>query len=257
MSFFMEYLQKEFENYLNGRVKGKSFEEISPLKAHAFRSLYSQIGKKFSRNKIMEVGCGSGYFLSMLANDNFTLGLDINPVALDYSKAVFNEKQVDGKFELGDGFKLSYGKDTFDLVFNVGVIEHFDYESQLKFIENMKNVSKNYVLISTPNDDPNSLYQSFKKKSPYYIPEEENLYDLEKLVKLVGLKPIKKGGFHIISRESICNDNLKKHYKKKCFNPKEAYSSEDLDSLLVFESSFSDDELYHNSFLKYVLAEKI
>ncbi len=67
IEFSMEYLQKEFDDYIKGRSQGKSFEEIFPLKAHAFRSLYKQIGGSFSGKRVLEVGCGSGYFLSLLA----------------------------------------------------------------------------------------------------------------------------------------------------------------------------------------------
>jgi 2-polyprenyl-3-methyl-5-hydroxy-6-metoxy-1,4-benzoquinol methylase len=254
----MEYLQKEFDEYIKGRNQGKSFEEIFPLKAHAFRSLYNQIGNSFSRSKVLEVGCGSGYFLSLLAlNGNKSLGIDIDPLALEYAKEIFKEKRVKGDFALEDGFNLSLDPNSFDFVFNVGVLEHFDYEKQVKFLRNMSKVSNKHVLISTPNDNDNSLYQNFRRKSAHYIPEEENLYDLEKLAREVGLVPIRKGGFHIIARDDMCNETLKRIYESKGFVPKKDYSAADLENLLGFESSFSDEELSQISFLKYLLAEKI
>lgn len=255
----MNYLKEEFYDYKKGREGGKSFEEIHPLKSHAFRSLRNQITKEIPPNsRILEIGFGSGYFLSLLAEQEYIVhGIDNTSFTVDYANMVFSEKGVNGRLTIGDGFNLRYPSDSFDVVINVGTIEHFPEDEQKKFLKEMKRVSKNLLLVSAPNDSPESLYQYFKRKSETYRKEEENILDLSDICFEVGCKPFLESGFHIISRKKTCPPKLKKLYEDKGLNlPKDDYTSRDLDYLIEAESKFNNQELKENAFLKYVLCKK-
>lgn len=73
--------------------------------------------------------------------------------ALSDQNAEFLEKLFPGlKFVQGDGRKLPFADNTFELVISSAVIEHVGaYENQKKFIEEALRVSSRYVFINTPN----------------------------------------------------------------------------------------------------------
>ncbi|MBI5065302.1 class I SAM-dependent methyltransferase [Candidatus Woesearchaeota archaeon] len=254
----MEYLKREFDRYKKGRKRAKSFERVNTLKAHAFQSLLWQTKDYLApKSKILEVGFGSGYILALLAKENHEVyGIDTSQRALRYAKAVFKEKKVLGKLSIGSGFKIKYPDNYFDLVFNVGTIEHFLLKKQISFVKEMTRVSKKYVLISTPNSHPLSLYQKFKK-SIKYCPETENLTNLIWMCKKIKLKPIKLSGFQIIADKHTYDEEIKKFYKKHQVNLlKKEWKVRDLKKLIKIEKQFSNKVLYERGFLVYVLAKK-
>ena len=255
----MDYLDIEFKNYVDARGKGKSYEEFALFKAFAFQSLLIQINSYLSKKtKVLEVGFGSGYFLSLLSqNGHEVYGVEKSENALRYAKEIFNEKKQSSKnLMIADGFKLPFPDNSFDLVFNIGVIEHFSVSEQRIFISEMKRVSKKLVLISVPNHTQGSLYSEFKIKSNFYIAETENIVKMEYLVKLTELIPIKYSGFLTIRAKDSINKELDQLYRKHKFIAKESYSPKDFPNLLKFEMNLSDDERFSFGFLKYFLAEK-
>lgn len=74
-------------------------------------------------------------------------------VALSKQNASWLEKEYNGlKFIYGDGCKLPFNDNTFDLVFSSAVIEHTGSNSQQQsFINECYRVSKKYVFLTTPN----------------------------------------------------------------------------------------------------------
>lgn len=255
----MEYLRKEHQKYREGREVGRSFESQFPLKAHAFRSLDYQLGGIYPNlRSVLEVGPGSGYFLSTLAKRGLNVtGVDIDEEFVEYSKEVFKERGVQGKIIKGDGMNLPFPNNYFDLSLNVGTIEHFSDEEQIRFMQEMTRVSRHFVLISTPNEKPESLYQNFKVNSKFYCQERENIPELNGLVRLVGCEPVMESGFHVIARGANCSQNFRNIYAAKGLNlPKEDYTDLDLDYLLDCEKKFTQEELRNLAFLKYTLAQK-
>lgn len=69
--------------------------------------------------KILDVGCGGGFFLASLDDSWDKQGTEINPVAIKYGKDAFGVNMLEGDLR---ELNLSYG--TFDVVTMRGVIEH-------------------------------------------------------------------------------------------------------------------------------------
>ena len=78
--------------------------------------------------RILEVGCGTAYGTHRLGDMGY------NAYALDYSPQA--ARFWDGKvanFAVADGFHLPFKSDSFDLIWNAGVMEHFsDAQPMLK-----------------------------------------------------------------------------------------------------------------------------
>ncbi|MCX6685813.1 MAG: class I SAM-dependent methyltransferase [Methanoregula sp.] len=98
-------------------------------------------------SKILEAGCGTGQTLSPLSERHETYGLDISRAALKLA-------QDNCKFPvLASIFNLPFDDNTFDLVYNSGVIEHFKDPENIDAIKEMARVTKpsGRVIIIVPN----------------------------------------------------------------------------------------------------------
>jgi ubiquinone/menaquinone biosynthesis C-methylase UbiE len=98
-------------------------------------------------SKILEAGCGTGQTLSYFSRTHDTVGLDISPAALDL--AASNCKYP----VLGSIFNIPFRDNTFDLVYNSGVIEHFKDPENIAAIKEMARITKpnGRVIIIVPN----------------------------------------------------------------------------------------------------------
>ncbi|HJZ80648.1 MAG TPA: class I SAM-dependent methyltransferase, partial [Pyrinomonadaceae bacterium] len=77
------------------------------------------IGKR--RPRILDVGCGTGANLQMLANFGVAEGVDVSSEALDFCRA-----RGLSKVKLGAAEALPYEDASFDLVTGLDVVEHLD-----------------------------------------------------------------------------------------------------------------------------------
>ena len=111
--------------------------------------------------KVIEMGCGTGLMAGYLQK----LGLDV--VALDLSRAVLKYAELLAKqskiispckYEQGDILNLQYNKNTFDVSYSNGVLEHFDDEKIISILKQQMNISK-YVIFGIP-----STYFNFNEK---------------------------------------------------------------------------------------------
>jgi len=143
---------------------------------------------------ILDVGCGNGLFLNALANsfpDKFKrlVGIDISKEALKYVQT----EKVRGTIT-----QLPFPDNSFDAVTALEVLEHLTYEDLLKAISELTRVSKQYLIISVPNDQnlKTSLVmcpQCYTWFNPDYHTRSFNHRSLEDLFygyKLIALKEI-------------------------------------------------------------------
>lgn len=98
-------------------------------------------------SKILEAGCGTGQTLGLLSSHHETVGLDISRAALNRARK--NCKNP----VLGSIFEIPFKDNTFDLVYNSGVIEHFEDPTNIAAIREMARVTKpsGKVIIIVPN----------------------------------------------------------------------------------------------------------
>jgi SAM-dependent methyltransferase/ribosomal protein S18 acetylase RimI-like enzyme len=95
---------------------------VSRFRKHFDDEYVKQLRKLSSATdeKILEVGCGTGYSSHKLADiGNNVFALDYSPQAKNFwSKKLAN-------FLVADGFHIPLKSNSFDLVWNAGVLEHF------------------------------------------------------------------------------------------------------------------------------------
>lgn len=85
------------------------------------QSLIEKISTKLQTQRILDVGCGTGANLKMLAAYGRAEGVDISPQAVDFC----HERGLNS-VKLGAIEQLPYESDSFELVTALDVIEHLD-----------------------------------------------------------------------------------------------------------------------------------
>lgn len=141
--------QQKWENYYANLVVedvlrdgGEVYDEV----AKAMAALVPPGGD------VLEAACGSGRHSVELARHvacNLNL-LDFSPNAIACARRVFAFRGIEAQFAVGDAFEPGDGR-TFDLVFNSGVLEHYDQQRQIDFLAAMAVRSRRYVLVMVPN----------------------------------------------------------------------------------------------------------
>ncbi|MFC2072043.1 class I SAM-dependent methyltransferase [Chloroflexota bacterium] len=113
---------------------------------------YVVFASEFIADKsVLEIGCGGGYgadYISKFALK--TVSIDINKLVVYHSQAKYGDTV---NFMMGDGTRLPFKAESFDLVVSFQVIEHIDLKRLLHYLSEIKRVlTKNGVFIlSTPN----------------------------------------------------------------------------------------------------------
>lgn len=97
---------------------------------------------------VLDIGCGGGYLLKELHGKGCQLhGCDISTEALRIAKTVVPE----AKFALADAQKLPYPDASFDIVYNLGSLEHFlDMEAAVREMHRVLH-SRGCTIVMVPN----------------------------------------------------------------------------------------------------------
>ena len=117
-----------------------NIESLGTLEHKIYNELekYSQ-----ARDCLLEAGSGTGKVSVLLALGQRKVSLlDIAPEALDTGKKVFDFHGVRGFFMRGDIFDIPFRDNSFDVVWNAGVIEHFLNDEQQKIYCEMYRVCR-------------------------------------------------------------------------------------------------------------------
>lgn len=95
----------------------------------AFRSHYKVFQEIIKKNngKCLEIGCGRGSLSSYFADDGWTTDLlDGSEKILNVAKKIFQKNNHKANFFQADAENLPLMSNTYDLVFSIGLLEHFE-----------------------------------------------------------------------------------------------------------------------------------
>lgn len=118
-----------------------------PLLLEYFRRKIALLKTYLSQGKLLEIGCGHGFFLEAAQNSPFqTLGIDISGYAVEYAQ----KHRLPAR--LVDLEKAHFPPQSFDAVVAFQLIEHIP--NPLKFMKEVNRVLKpgGLVLLATPNE---------------------------------------------------------------------------------------------------------
>lgn len=187
-----------WDRFWKDKISSKEFSELDywfQKKVYArmhnyFLSILGDVNGK----KILEAGCGSGYANILLLQEGACCTLmDSSELALEYSKNLFKKIGVDKnknkiEYTLGNVEKIPFDDNSFDIVHNCGVVEHYDDKEIKKILFEMKRITRKggQIIVVVPNLlSLEIIYRMIKfgKGSERYISKST----LKNLLKEVGL----------------------------------------------------------------------
>lgn len=100
-------------------------------------------------DKVLEIGCGSGATSVYLSqNKRIVTALDFSKEALSCAEGVAKELDVHVDTVFADATKeLPFEEDAFDIVFQAGLLEHFEKKDRIQLLKNWAKVGKLMVSI--------------------------------------------------------------------------------------------------------------
>lgn len=116
----------------NHFVRGEVQNQIQFAFRKHWDTICSFIDKPVKKIKTLEVGCGRGSLSAYFADSGADCSLlDLSEEALNIAKKSFKNHNLRAKFYQADCQDLPFKDNQFDVVFSIGLLEHF---------ENVKNV---------------------------------------------------------------------------------------------------------------------
>ena len=104
------------------------------------------------RISILEAGSGTGRISALLAKASHDVTLlDTSREALAISRRVFHLSGQSFKAIQGSMFRIPVPDETYDLVWNAGVLEHFYFDEQVEALREVTRVLKPHGLLVTLN----------------------------------------------------------------------------------------------------------
>lgn len=104
--------------------------------------------------KVLEVGSGGGQSSAFLASKGAEVYLlDISKKSLQFSKKYFALKRLPVRLYHQNAFSMKFAPESFDYVWNGGVIEHFNDKQKILMLKKMWKLVKpgGKLLVSVPN----------------------------------------------------------------------------------------------------------
>lgn len=103
---------------------------------------------RVSTPSIIDLGCGAGWFTSIVGHFGPTLGVDLSPKAVEAARLRYPHV----RFEAAD-LSVWHTDERFDVVTSQEVLEHFTDEHQLRHFELIERllVPGGHLILTTPN----------------------------------------------------------------------------------------------------------
>jgi SAM-dependent methyltransferase len=143
--------------------------------------------------RFLEAGSGSGKISRVLARDGaHTALVDASHEAVALSRALYGGQALAGAFARGSIFHLPFGDGCFDVVWNEGVVEHFDHEARIRILDEMARVCRpgGRVITFAPYAGAH-VYRFGKwfaeKRGTWVFGREEPLMTMEREFRAAGL----------------------------------------------------------------------
>ena len=128
--------QEDWNLFWNTSLKDWRKKIVGALRRKIFRYEIIRFLKPVKNLDILEAGCGTSESLILVSNSSKSVtGLDSSIEAIKISNCNFIKNGASKSkynFVLGDILKMPLIDSSFDLVFNAGVIEHFDDPKPIK-----------------------------------------------------------------------------------------------------------------------------
>lgn len=193
-----DFWDKYWQNEINDFKKHGESRETRDYWLNRCNQIMTKHYKKllvgFKNKSIVECGGGSGINSLFMAQNGAKVTItDFSKKSLEYAKLIAKQLKLSTKIDFikADIFKFK-PKQLYDVAWNCGVIEHYEWNQAINFIKLMKSFikPKGKVLITIPNLlSYEIIYRMIKegKGSEIFYSRRQ----LKKMMELAGLKNVK------------------------------------------------------------------
>lgn len=119
-----------------------------------YKSIFIDKVIQYANNgKVIETGCGTGLMAGFLQKQGLKVtALDLSQKVLDYAEEIAKKSNIIApcKYKQGDILNLKYKKNSFDVSYSNGVLEHFSDDEIVETLKQQMNISK-YVIFGIPS----------------------------------------------------------------------------------------------------------
>ena len=145
----VKFDKEYYENYKHTITKG-----TKPL---YYRFWVRYLRKRLPSGRILDAGCGHGFFLKCAEKYYETFGTDISMYGIDQAKRISSKSYL----QVGNVYKCGYKDGVFDVVINFDVLEHL--EKPVNALREYNRILKigGLLIISVPN--VHSIGKKWKK----------------------------------------------------------------------------------------------
>jgi len=184
-------MRNEFKEYYQNKEVADSYDSqrFRGFKGQVVRNLeltYADwLTGKPKKQKILEIGVGTGFISKMLFSKGEFYGRDISEEMIKKTKKLL----PGAKLSKGDILNLKKGE-RFDMIVTIRVISHFNREDALKALQSIKSILKENGTVVF-NLENRSLFRRLMRKITKWGSTHTYQYsqkDIEALVEEAGLK---------------------------------------------------------------------
>jgi SAM-dependent methyltransferase len=229
--------------------------DLLPLKWSTQHLMADQITKLMPEGgTILEVGCGGSLTLHFLSERGLeTTGIDKSADMIEYSRYLQSAFSSQASFRLADAFNLPFADRSFDYVYSVGMIEHYDPTQQQQLVLELVRCSRRYVHLEIPNPHPYSaFFASGLESSEVHLAAHPGA-----LLERAGCRIVLSDGRCLATfkhQADINPDYLRFRAKKSPELIKESFGQSDIPALIEFDYSASTEERLLYAFQLYWVA---
>ncbi|MFP4083096.1 MAG: class I SAM-dependent methyltransferase [Candidatus Aminicenantes bacterium] len=155
------------------KYKGDWYYTITPLPYYVYRRerLLKEFAKlDFKGKRILEVGCGDGYYCGHLGHQHRELevvGVDFSRKMLNLARKRLEEEEESSSLCQASGERLPFPEKSFDIVYIIAVLAHLE-ESQLQKCarETSRVIGKNGKLVLFERVSPRFCKEEISTRRP-------------------------------------------------------------------------------------------
>lgn len=111
-----------------------------------------RLGGSFDGRRLLEAGCGTGRISLTLAKTGAQISaVDVSPEAVEHTRTIFADAGRPVDVRLASLFELPFQDNSFDIVWNAGVLEHFSEAERHDALRELLRVTKSGGWVITLN----------------------------------------------------------------------------------------------------------
>jgi SAM-dependent methyltransferase len=163
----MNYLLNQYAEVMKAVERGDNLRDVLAIKWYVQELMTEHITRYLSTgSSVLEVGCGGSLTLHFLSRQGQSVvGVDRDRRFIHYSRALRNILSSRAALIQGEALRLPFPAASFDYVYSVGMLEHFDISTQRLIVAEMCRVSRQYIHLEIPNAHPLSTFYAVGQQS--------------------------------------------------------------------------------------------